>query len=181
MSRDPSPPLAAFKFLPDRDWNREWEAACSLTGGGRGGRDPRVTIALGHQFRAFAGAVAGAALRANLQPTTPTTVPADPAKPGGGGGGGAAWSESLAPLQPMAATKDEGGGGGGGGKDRGGGGGGRGAGGGDRGRKGNDAGEGAGREGGRGWGVRSSGALGGTLFCNHIGLSSLEFILGNRG
>ncbi|CAM9741113.1 unnamed protein product, partial [Scytosiphon promiscuus] len=66
MSKDPSPPLSAFGLLPDRDWNREWEAACSLTGGGRGGRDPRVTIALGQQFRAFAGAVAGAALRANL-------------------------------------------------------------------------------------------------------------------
>lgn len=68
MSTNPSPVLSAFAFLPDRDWNREWEAACSISGSGRGGRDPRVTIALGHQFRAFAGAVAGAVVRANLQP-----------------------------------------------------------------------------------------------------------------
>lgn len=144
MSKDPCPPLSAFRFLPDRDWNREWEAACSLTGGGRGGRDPRVTIALGQQFRAFAGAVAGAALRANLQPATTADAaaaapPADGAKPGGGDGGGTVWIESLAPLQPMAATKD--GDEGKDGKARVGGGGGRGATGGDRGRKGDDAGE----------------------------------------
>lgn len=40
----------------------------SLTGGGRGGRDPRVTISLKQQFRAFAGTVACAVVSMDLQP-----------------------------------------------------------------------------------------------------------------
>lgn len=100
MSKDPSPPLSAFKLLPDRDWNREWEAACSLTGGGRGGRDPRVTIALGQQFRAFAGAVAGAAMRASLRQRQQSSSSPDEG-----------W-ESLAPLRPMEAEDGKANGGG---------------------------------------------------------------------
>ena len=104
MSADPCPSLSSFAFLPDRDWNREWEAACSLTGSGRGGRDPRVTIALGQQFRAFAGAVAAAMIRTKLRPRM-------------------GW-EGLAPVKEMSAA----GGGSGSGSGRGGGGGGAGGG-----------------------------------------------------
>ncbi|CAN0431619.1 unnamed protein product, partial [Ectocarpus sp. 12 AP-2014] len=100
MSKDSSPPLSAFKLLPDRDWNREWEAACSLTGGGRGGRDPRVTISLGQQFRAFAGAVAGAAMRASLRQRQQSPSPSQDE----------GW-ESLAPLRPMEAENEANGGG----------------------------------------------------------------------
>ena len=83
ISRNPAPPLSAFTFLPDRDWNREWETACSLTAAGRGGRDARLTIALGQHFRAFAGAVAGAVLRMNRQRA------------------GVDWRVGVGPLQPL--------------------------------------------------------------------------------